>query len=372
MDNFAWAIPHNITLQGHYNLKYQQYSLFSQIMLPLSISSLLTYSHINLRNEIRIIQFSPLKMINCRFTSSQLFFESNSNLFFDKTEFNFLSKSIKSINAPLASITHCSFSEVKAIPFISEGTQKVRIKWNNFQDFQKTCAISIKNADDARLETNNFTNLDCGGILAISSDMLIRGCIFESNSGMNGGSIEMVKSKCNLSFCLFSNCDSDKGGAVYADNCDSKLMDCLFAQNFANSGYSIFTNTEISIYKCNFTGNSNLEINGPANLYESKFDYKDIHIKFGPPPTSTFSPSPSKSPVPEYQEKYFEPKSDKSTLIISLCCGIGGGVIVIAIIFLIIARVKNINNPKIYVAEGTTESKPPTGSAYIVSTNSQK
>lgn len=373
MKDFAWTIPHNITLHGQYNFNNQQF-VFSQIMLPLSIASLLTFSKFNFQIQTRIIQFSPLKLTNCKVSSSAspFYLETHSDLFIDRTEFNKFSKSIRSINAPIASLTHCSFNEIKTIPFFSEGTKKVKIKWNNFQDIENDRSISIKKVDHAIIETNNFTNLDLGAITALSSNVAIRGCLFDTNSGLNGGSIEFSQSNSNISFCSFSCGDSDKGGAIYSDFCHIKIDYCLFTQNIAALGSSIFTNSELSISRSNFSENRQIEIYGPSQIYYSQFNYKDVHVKFGPPPTATFSPSPSQSALPKYEEKYVNPKKRNTTLIIGLCCGIAGGIILIVVVFLIIVHVKAVNNPKIYVAEGTSDKKPPNGTTYIVSTNSKQ
>ncbi|OHT02849.1 hypothetical protein TRFO_06879 [Tritrichomonas foetus] len=370
MADFTAFIPHNVTLHAKYALKTNLIGGFSQILLPLSIMSIFTYRKFNFPINTRIIHFSPLQILDCKTSSFNI--ESHSSLIIDRTVFSSKSKTIESFDAPKVSLTYCTFSESKEIPFRSEGTKKVKIKWNNFHDIQNNRAISIKKVDHAHIETNNFTNL-VGAIKSLNSYVKVRGCIFESNTGSNGGALEFIDSKENISFCTFSHCESNRGGAIFIDGGSFSAENSLFIQNYATSGDSISSNVAIVLTKCNFTGDSLHEIIADittSTIIDSNFNFDDIRVHFGPPPTSTFSPSPSQSKLPLEEEPYSEGWSRNTKIIVGCCCGIGGAIIIVAIVFIVVVKVRAVNNPKIYVAEKTTEKHAPTGSTYVSKTYS--
>ena len=379
MLDFSPFAINNLTLQCKYCMASNyQVSPFSQILLPLSIFSLFTYRNFKFPFDSKIVHFSPLRIVESHV--SMLDLQSHSSLFIDRTVFEKHSKTINSIDASVISITHCSFSETDSQPFYSEGSKNMQIKWNSFQDILNNRAISIINAKNAKIITNNFTNLESGGILSRSSKIKVRDCIFFKNEGSNGGAIEFDDSEASVSFCAFQECESSKGGALYYNNeySNSNLLieNSLFSKNSAVSGSSIFSNSKFTILNCNFTGNraKELKITNNAEITESNlfFDSFDFHLKFGPSPSSTFSPSPSQSLIPIAEDRTDEGWSRNTKIIVGCCVGIGAIIIIIVIVFIVVVKVRAYNNPKIYVAEKTTEGQQPTGTTYVSNSYSLK
>ena len=372
MENLMWMRVHNVSLTGSVFHRNAISNSMNLLFLPLSISSILSMSRVTFPIEARITHYTPLLIERSRTLSGSLMaINSYAALTLDRTDFTGKVQQITSPKGAPIAITHCRFLKFDVTPIYIQNTQLLKVKWCVFDGSRRCRAITVLHSDRAIIDTCNFTSLESGAVELDSSTVAIKNCRFVGAHATSGAAIHSQRSVVEIHHTLFQECHADEsGGAVSFFEGTALLKSVSFADNEAEKGNSIYNeNARVMITDSVFDGTQRHEVVGDAFVFDCKFKSDEAHLLAPPTSTETFTPVATASPIPPLAtEKPPDPGRNMKVLI-GCCAGIGGGILVIAVIVVIVIKVKGYNTPKIYVKE-MTEKKPPSGSVYVSHTYS--
>ena len=342
------------------------------LFLPLSLSTVLSMNRVLFPIDTRIAHYTPLLIEKSRFLSGSLMkINSFAPLTLDRTEFAGRFKQISSSTSAPVKITRCQFANFYESPLTIENASILKVKWCAFESATRSRAINIKHVRRAIIDTCNFTALGSGAVLVDSSVMVMKNCRFVGAHADNGAAVHARESETEIRHCLFHECCADEfGGAVALIGGKAVMEHNAFSNNEARRGNAVFTEgAQARILDSDFDGTQGTEIVGDVVVIDCKFKSNGAHVLAPPTSTETFTPVATGTPLPPLATAPPAASPRNIKLLIGCCAGIGCGLLVIAVIVVIVIKVKGYNTPKIYVKD-MTEKRPPSGSVYISHTYS--
>ncbi len=185
---------------------------------------------------------------------------------------DFMGKAIevKSINGPDVTIIDCELAG-----------QTRAFKFNNSET-----SSSILSGFTIRNGNAGYVPIGSGGAIFISSSPTIENCIFENNTALIGGAIQVFSSSSvatpiikNCTFKNNSTTDNGSGGAInLATNAGATIENCIFDSNFSDfhgGTISIYYDSpsEVQILNCLFQSNYT---DGWGTIYVDRTSYVSI------------------------------------------------------------------------------------------------
>ena len=372
MESLSWLFVNNITLSGNAFKFANEKPCLSLLLLPLSISTILTFSKIRFPVQTRIIHHSPLLISRCQLSEGASFeLSSFSEITINETNFNTLKNTLTSKNSESVTIKNCRFNSSSTTIVDISNSKKVRIKKNSFNQSGSYAPIHLTYVSDAIFTNNNFTGLNSGSIVSDSTNLYIGSCIFRNVSADNGGALRLSNSTSTIVFSFFQFCSAKtRGGSIYNEGGNLRVDSCIFTSGKATEGYSMYsTGGYCFIENCHFSGNFEFEISGkPIQKFNNTFASSVSVIPMFVTPSATFTPSPSMSSVPFTSGPGGDGWTRNTKIIVGCGCGIGGCIIIIVVCYIVYTKVKQINSSRVYVAESTNENHQPTGTTFVSKT----
>jgi len=369
MQAHAWLGPHNATVSGVIGRRHVPLSI---VMLPFSLSCSLCLRGLSFPLSTRVVHFVPLRIERSRgLSGSSVRVEAGAPLVLDRCAFAGAASVVTVSGAAPVTVTRCSFAGFAGPAVAVSGGASLRVKWSLFKDSRQGPGISVSGAARALVSTSNFTALGGGAIRAASSSLQVRGCQFTRTFGRAGGGVEAREGDTTIDRCGFLGCGaSERGGAVGLSGGVGVIRRSSFWENEARLGSSLSSlGGRLEVAGCAFDGSRVWEIHGDVSVVESVFDSGAVVMAL-PTPSDTFTPSPAQTQSaqsalpPPGATPSGDGSSRNTELIIGCTLGAAAFAILVGIIVLVVTKVRNVNNPKIYVTS-MTERKPPVGALSV-------